>query len=138
MGIELQRLANQNLVSDLDAYKLKKFEQQRSVIYIYDLAVCENYRRRGIATSLIEYLKSIAREAGAWVILVRQTAEMNHLLHVVTNWAYRKKYCILIFRLVDLCQVLTPRIRLNWPYQLDYCMLAAQFRFSLIFNQYVN
>ena len=31
----------------------------------------ENYRRRGIATGLINKLREIAREKGAWVIYVQ-------------------------------------------------------------------
>lgn len=59
------------VVGALAAYELKKFEQNRSEIYIYDLAVSEDYRRQGIATGLIEYLKPIARARGAWVIYVQ-------------------------------------------------------------------
>jgi aminoglycoside 3-N-acetyltransferase I len=53
------------------SYVLRKFEQPRREIYIYDLAVAENCRRQGIATALIEALKAIAREIGAWVIYVQ-------------------------------------------------------------------
>jgi aminoglycoside 3-N-acetyltransferase I len=55
----------------LAAYVLEKFERERSEIYIYDLAVAETHRRRGIATRLIEELKTIARDKGAWVIFVQ-------------------------------------------------------------------
>ena len=48
-----------------------KFEQERSEVYIYDLAVAEEYRRRRIATAMIESLKSIAAARGAWVIYVQ-------------------------------------------------------------------
>jgi aminoglycoside 3-N-acetyltransferase I len=50
---------------------LKKFEQQRSEIYIYDLAVAETHRRRGIATALVEKLQTIAATRGAYVIYVQ-------------------------------------------------------------------
>ena len=50
------------------AYELEKFERARSEFYIYDLAVSEKYRRRGIATSLIQRLREIAARRGAWVI----------------------------------------------------------------------
>jgi aminoglycoside 3-N-acetyltransferase I len=43
----------------------------RSEIYIYDLAVYVKYRRKGIATNLIEKLKEIARNRGAWVVFVQ-------------------------------------------------------------------
>ena len=59
------------IVGALSAYELVKYEQERSEFYIYDLAVAEAFRRRGVATALIEALKPIAREAGAWVIFVQ-------------------------------------------------------------------
>ena len=55
----------------LAAYDLVKYEAERSEIYIYDLAVLEEYRRQGVATALIEALKPIAEESGAWVIYVQ-------------------------------------------------------------------
>jgi aminoglycoside 3-N-acetyltransferase I len=59
------------VIGGLVAYQLDKFEQARSEIYIYDLAVAEAYRRQGLATALIERLQLIARERGAWVIFVQ-------------------------------------------------------------------
>jgi aminoglycoside 3-N-acetyltransferase I len=59
------------VIGGLAAYVLEKFEQQRSEVYIYDLAVDEAHRRRGIATQLIEQLKGIATQAGAYVIFVQ-------------------------------------------------------------------
>ena len=59
------------MVGALAGYKLVKFEAERSEIYIYDLAVREEHRRRGVATALIEALKPIARETDAWVIYVQ-------------------------------------------------------------------
>lgn len=59
------------VVGGLIAYELVKFEQERSEIYIYDLAVAETHRRRGIATALIGRLKEIAAERGAYVIFVQ-------------------------------------------------------------------
>jgi aminoglycoside 3-N-acetyltransferase I len=55
----------------LAAYVLDKFEQVRSEVYIYDLAVDETHRRRGVATALISRLKEIARARGAYVIFVQ-------------------------------------------------------------------
>jgi aminoglycoside 3-N-acetyltransferase I len=59
------------VVGGLAAYELIKFEQARSEIYIYDLAVDEAHRREGIATALIEELKRIATARGAYVIYVQ-------------------------------------------------------------------
>jgi aminoglycoside 3-N-acetyltransferase I len=69
--IALAAVADGAVVGGLAAYVLKKFEQQRSEIYIYDLAVRDSYRRQGIATGLINNLRCIAREVGAWVIFVQ-------------------------------------------------------------------
>ena len=59
------------IVGALSAYELMKYEQERSEFYIYDLAVAEPFRRRGIARSLVEALKPIARAAGGWMIFVQ-------------------------------------------------------------------
>ncbi len=59
------------MVGALAGYELVKYEAERSEIYIYDLAVREEHRHRGVATALIEALKPIARERGAWMIFVQ-------------------------------------------------------------------
>ncbi|MBI1393071.1 MAG: AAC(3)-I family aminoglycoside N-acetyltransferase [Alphaproteobacteria bacterium] len=62
------------VIGGLAAYELVKFEQARSELYIYDLAVAEAFRRLGVATGLIEALKPIAKAMGAWVIFVQADA----------------------------------------------------------------
>ena len=69
--IVLVALIKDRVVGGLVAYELEKFEQPRSEIYIYDLAVDESWRRQGVATALIDELRRIARERGAWVIFVQ-------------------------------------------------------------------
>jgi aminoglycoside 3-N-acetyltransferase I len=59
------------MVGGLVAYELPKLEQARSEVYIYDLAVADAHRRKGVATALIELLKGIARDCGAWVVYVQ-------------------------------------------------------------------
>ncbi len=63
--------AADKVVGGLVAYELQKIEQQRSEIYIYDLAVDEAHRKQGIATALIEALQPLARACGAWAIYVQ-------------------------------------------------------------------
>ena len=69
--IALAALKNNNVIGAMVAYELVKFEQERSEIYIYDLAVDKSHRREGFATSLIEELKIIAAKRGAYVIFVQ-------------------------------------------------------------------
>lgn len=69
--IVLAALADGAVVGGLVAYEMDKFEQARRETYIYDLAVAEAHRRRGIATALIERLRTVARERGAWVVYVQ-------------------------------------------------------------------
>jgi aminoglycoside 3-N-acetyltransferase I len=59
------------VVGGIAAYVLDKFEQERSEIYIYDLAVADSNRRQGIATALIKALQEIARQRGVYVIFVQ-------------------------------------------------------------------
>jgi aminoglycoside 3-N-acetyltransferase I len=70
-NILLVAAEGETVVGAVAAYVLQKFEQARSEIYIYDLAVDEAHRRKGIATALIERLKGVARERGAYVIYVQ-------------------------------------------------------------------
>ena len=69
--IALAALQDGAVIGGLAAYELKKFERERSEIYIYDLAVIVEHRRRGIATELITQLKTIAKARGAYVIFVQ-------------------------------------------------------------------
>lgn len=69
--IALAALKQGDVVGGLAAYELKKFEQERSEIYIYDLAVAATHRRKGIATALIQELKRIAAARNAYVIFVQ-------------------------------------------------------------------
>jgi aminoglycoside 3-N-acetyltransferase I len=75
--IALAALKNDDVVGGIAAYELKKFEQQRSEIYIYDLAVAAAHRRTGIATALIEKLKQIAVARGAYVIFVQADTNLE-------------------------------------------------------------
>ncbi len=69
--IALAAVSNNVVVGAAAAYELPKYEEARSEIYLYDLAVDENHRRQGIATALIDELRVIAAERGAWVVFVQ-------------------------------------------------------------------
>ena len=63
--IAIATFDGETVVGGLAAYVLPKFEQARNEIYIYDLAVHEQHRRKGVATALITELKRLALERGA-------------------------------------------------------------------------
>ncbi len=69
--IALAAVKSGEVVGGIAAYELRKFEQERSEIYIYDLAVATGHRREGIATALIEKLKTIAAARAAYLIFVQ-------------------------------------------------------------------
>ena len=72
--IALVALHDEAVIGGLAAYELRKFEQERSEIYLYDLAVASAHRRQGIATALIRELEKIAAARGAYVIFVQADA----------------------------------------------------------------
>jgi aminoglycoside 3-N-acetyltransferase I len=69
--IVLVARSENRIVGGLAAYILRKFEQERKEIYIYDLAVLRDDRRRGVATELIQRLRHVGEEQGAYVIFVQ-------------------------------------------------------------------
>jgi aminoglycoside 3-N-acetyltransferase I len=69
--IALAAIKDGSVVGGIAAYELRKFEQERSEIYIYDLAVDAAHRRTGIATSLIRKLQELAVERSTYVVFVQ-------------------------------------------------------------------
>lgn len=63
------------IVGALTFYELFKFEQERSELFIYDLAVHVDHRRRGIASAMIEYVRTLARERGAYLVWVQSESD---------------------------------------------------------------
>ena len=70
-NVALVAKSDEKVVGALVAYELPKFEQARSEFYIYDLAVDSNYRHQGIATSLINETRRIAKQRGGWVVMIQ-------------------------------------------------------------------
>ena len=75
--IALAALKGGEVVGGIAAYELRKFEQERSEIYIYDLAVAAAHRREGIATALIEELKRLAARRGAYAMFVQADTDIE-------------------------------------------------------------
>lgn len=88
--IVLVALGDNEVVGGLVAYELAKLEREWSEIYIYDLAVAEPHRRRGIATRLIEHLRDIARERGTRVIYVQADYGDDPAIRLYTKLGVRE------------------------------------------------
>jgi aminoglycoside 3-N-acetyltransferase I len=69
--IAVVAMKGEEVVGGLAAYELDKFEQDRREMYIYDLAVAQSHRRRGVATGMIGELRRIASERNVYVIFVQ-------------------------------------------------------------------
>jgi aminoglycoside 3-N-acetyltransferase I len=69
--IAIVAMADSNVLGGLVAYEFDKFERMRREIYIYDLAVAAEHRRRRLATGMIEHLREIAAQRRAWVVFVQ-------------------------------------------------------------------
>ena len=91
--VALVGMAGDEVVGGLVAYELPKFEQARSEFYIYDLAVDEAWRRRGIAIALIDHLRRIARERGAWVIHVQADPPDAPAMALYSKLGVREDVC---------------------------------------------
>ena len=88
--IALAALKDGAVAGGLAAYELRKFEQERSEIYIYDLAVAEVHRREGIATALINALREIATARGAYVVFVQADLEDDAAIALYTKLGVRE------------------------------------------------
>jgi aminoglycoside 3-N-acetyltransferase I len=69
--VAIASMLDDAVVGGLAGYVLPKFEQARSEFYVYDLAVDESHRRRGVATAMIRRLQQLAAARGIYVIFVQ-------------------------------------------------------------------
>ncbi|MES2151840.1 MAG: AAC(3)-I family aminoglycoside N-acetyltransferase [Pseudomonadota bacterium] len=88
--IAIAAIAGSKTVGGLAAYVLPKFEQARSELYIYDLAVDEAQRRQGIATAMIEELKKLATARGVYVMFVQADYEDPPAIALYTKLGTRE------------------------------------------------
>ena len=88
--IALAAVDEQFVVGGLAAYELQKFEQERREIYIYDLAIASEHRRKGIATALINELKSIGAARGAHIMYVQADRSDEPAVALYANFGRRE------------------------------------------------
>ncbi len=89
--IAIAALQDSEVVGGIAAYELIKFDQERSEIYIYDLAVAATHRRQGIATALIQDLKKIAKVRGAYVVYVQADIDDEPAIVLYTKLGVREE-----------------------------------------------
>lgn len=106
------------VIGVLAAYVLRKFEQERSEIYIYDLAVANPHRRRGIATGLINHLKGLASARGAYVIFIQADRGDEPAIALYTKLGIRE-------------DVLHFDIATRWPSSCDCTKISESRRINL-------
>ncbi|MFC4735262.1 GNAT family N-acetyltransferase [Bacillus daqingensis] len=61
----------EKVVAGLTAYVMHKLERETCEVYIYDLAVDAAYRRRKIATKLLQYVVEEAKQLGASAVFIQ-------------------------------------------------------------------
>ena len=89
--IALVALEGGAVVGGLVAYELDKFERMRREVYVYDLAVAQAHRRRGIATALLGRVREIAAGRGAWVVFVQANPEDEAAVALYTKLGVREE-----------------------------------------------
>lgn len=73
---------NQRLAGFLTAYRLQRFDHRKAEVLLYEIGVDSKFRRQGIATALINHLKSWAKQAKAdeiWVLTERSNTPATAL-----------------------------------------------------------
>ncbi|HEY7888688.1 MAG TPA: AAC(3)-I family aminoglycoside N-acetyltransferase [Steroidobacteraceae bacterium] len=88
--IVLVALVEAQVTGGLVAYELRKFERRRSEIYLYDLAVAEPFRRRGIASALLQQLCALAAERGASSVFVQADYADQPAIALYTKFGARE------------------------------------------------
>ncbi len=91
MFVAMAAVVDGKLAGALAAYELKKFEQERSELYIYDLGVYPEYRRQGIATALIKAIQQEAVKRGAWVVYVQADYEDDPAVRLYSKLGHKEE-----------------------------------------------
>ncbi|MFV2051336.1 GNAT family N-acetyltransferase [Aliiroseovarius sp. YM-037] len=86
----LVALSNDTVVGAAVAYELMKSEQERSEIYLYDIATAQSHRRKGVATALIGGLVKIAQAQNAYSLYVQADYEDGPAVALYTKLGQRE------------------------------------------------
>ncbi len=103
--ISFAALLDNEVVGGLTAFILNQYISNKSMAYIYDLAVTVQYQRKGIGKKLIEYVKEYCQENGLIEMFVqadksdenaikfyRATNPSSELEAIQFNYIVKKKH----------------------------------------------
>src|SRR5687767_1728187 len=88
--IAVAAVAGSKVIGGIAGYVLHKFEQVRSELYIYDLAVEEHSRRQGVATAMISELQNLAVARGIYVVFVQADRDDEPAISLYTKLGVRE------------------------------------------------
>ena len=88
--VAIAALADGVVVGGITGHVLPKSGEARSELYLYDLAVASDWRRRGIAAAMIEKLKDVAREKGAHLIFVQADVGDSPAIALYSRYSARR------------------------------------------------
>jgi aminoglycoside 3-N-acetyltransferase I len=88
--VAVAALSGGEVIGGIAAYVLPKFEQARSELYIYDLAVDEAHRRQGVATAMIREVQDCAARRGVHIIFVQADHEDEPAIALYTKLGVRE------------------------------------------------
>jgi aminoglycoside 3-N-acetyltransferase I len=79
------------VVGGLTSYILPKPEQNRSEMYVYDLAVAKQFRREKIASRMLSHADKIGRSQGCHITFVQADYEDEPAVRLYTSLGIREE-----------------------------------------------
>lgn len=73
-------LDNDQVVGGLTSYILRQYYSEKTLIYIFDLAVKREYQRKGIGKKLIEANNAYSKSLNAEVVMVQADVADDHAI----------------------------------------------------------
>jgi ribosomal protein S18 acetylase RimI-like enzyme len=64
------------------AYELERIDRPHPMMFLYEIEVVESHQRQGVAAAMVESLKDICREKGAFKMFVIAAASNNAALRL--------------------------------------------------------
>lgn len=78
--IAIVAINNQKVVAGLTLYLLEQYHSEKTLVYLYDLAVLEEFQRQGIGKQLIQFTNDFCRTSGFEEVFVQADIEDEHAI----------------------------------------------------------